>query len=123
MPRVGERVFARLGALCLGAGLVAIPLVGAGLGGILPVLAVTVLGFAMLTPSLSSLLSLHTPEGMQGEVLGIGQSSLSLARILGPFLGNVLFARDPELPYWAAAAVMLVAAALTLALPGRPSDS
>jgi len=123
MPRVGERAFARLGALCLGAGLVGIPLVGAGLGGVLPVLAVTVLGFAMLTPSLSSLLSLHTPEGMQGEVLGIGQSSLSLARILGPFLGNVLFARDAELPYWAAAAVMLVAAGLTLALPGRPSDS
>ncbi len=122
MPRVGERAFARLGALCLCTGLIGIPLVGAGLGGVLPVLAVTVFGFAMLTPSLSSLLSLHTPEGMQGEVLGIGQSSLSLARILGPFLGNVLFARDTELPYWAAAAVMLVAAALTLALPGRPSD-
>lgn len=122
MPRVGERAFARFGALCLGAGLVGIPLVGAGLGGVLPVLAVTVLGFAMLTPSLSSLLSLHTPEAMQGEVLGIGQSSLSLARILGPFLGNVLFARGADLPYWTAAAVMLVAASLTLALPGRPSD-
>jgi MFS family permease len=83
---------------------------------------VTVFGFAMLTPSLSSLLSLHTPEGMQGEVLGIGQSSLSLARILGPFLGNILFARDPASPYWAAAAVMLVAGAATLVLPGRPSD-
>lgn len=122
MPRVGERVFARLGALCLCAGLVGIPLVGSGLGGVLPVLAVTVLGFAMLTPSLSSLLSLHTPEGMQGEVLGIGQSSLSLARILGPFLGNILFDRDAELPYWAAATVMFVAGAATLALPGRPSD-
>jgi MFS family permease len=122
MPRVGERAFARIGAACLCAGLVGIPLVGSGLGGVLPVLAVTVFGFAMLTPSLSSLLSLHTPEGMQGEVLGIGQSSLSLARILGPFLGNVLFARDPESPYWAAAVVMFVAGAATLVLPGRPSD-
>lgn len=122
MPRVGERAFARIGAVLLCAGLVGIPLVGSGLGGVLPVLAVTVFGFAMLTPSLSSLLSLHTPEGMQGEVLGIGQSSLSLARILGPFLGNVLFARDPESPYWAAAVVMFVAGAATLVLPGRPSD-
>ena len=123
MPRVGERLFARIGALCLCAGLLGIPLAGTGLGGVLPVLGVTVLGFAMLTPSLSSLLSLHTPERMQGEVLGIGQSSLSLARILGPFLGNVLFAKDPQSPYWMAAAVMLLAGVATLALPGRPSDT
>jgi predicted MFS family arabinose efflux permease len=118
MPRVGERMFARVGAFCLCAGLALVPLVGSGLAGVLPVLAVTVFGFAMLTPSLSSLLSLHTPEGMQGDVLGIGQSSLSLA----PFLGNIVFARDPALPYWGGAALMLLAAAATLALPGRPSD-
>jgi MFS family permease len=122
MGRVGERAFARLGAVCLCLGFVAIARGGTSLGWVLPVLAVTVLGFAMITPSLSSLLSLHTPAGMQGEVLGLGQSGLSLARILGPFLGNVLFARDPETPYWMAAAVMLVATLASLALPGRPSD-
>ena len=122
MPRVGERPFAQLGSCCLAVGLLGIPLGGTSLGWVLPVLAVTVLGFAMITPSLSSLLSLHTPGGMQGEVLGVGQSGTSLARILGPYVGNVLFARNAESPYLMAAAVMVLAAASTLALPGRPSD-
>lgn len=122
MPRVGERAFAQLGSCCLAIGLLGIPFGGTSLSWVLPVLAVIVLGFAMITPSLSSLLSLHTPDGMQGEVLGVGQSGTSLARILGPYVGNVLFAYDPESPYLTAAAVMVLAAAATLALPGRPSD-
>ncbi|HEX5137592.1 MAG TPA: MFS transporter [Planctomycetota bacterium] len=122
MPRVGERRFSRIGAVCLGVGLLAIPLSGATIGSALPVFAVTVFGFAMLTPSLASLLSLHTPDGMQGEVLGVGQSATSLARILGPWVGNVLFARHIDSPYFMAAAVMALAAAATLLLPGRPSD-
>jgi DHA1 family tetracycline resistance protein-like MFS transporter len=122
MPRVGERRFSRIGAACLGIGLVTIPLSGATIGWALPVFALTVFGFAMLTPSLASLLSLHTPDGMQGEVLGVGQSATSLARILGPYVGNVLFARNIDRPYFVAAVVMAVAGAATLLLPGRPSD-
>jgi MFS transporter, DHA1 family, tetracycline resistance protein len=122
MPRVGERNFARAGACCLGLGLLGIALGGASLAYVLPVLAVTVFGFAMLTPSLASLLSLHTPGGMQGEVLGVGQSAASLARILGPYVGNLLLAQSLDAPYLMAAGVMALAAAATLALPGRPSD-
>jgi len=123
MPRVGERLFVRIGAVLLGLGLLGIPLGGTALSWVLPVLAVTVLGFAMVTPSLASLLSLHTPTDLQGEVMGLGQSGTSFARILGPFVGNVLFARNPESPYWAGAVLVLVAAAAALALPGRPADS
>ena len=123
MPRVGERRFVRLGTLLLAAGLLGIPLGGTALAWVLPVLAVTVVGFAMVTPSLASLLSLHTPSDLQGEVMGLGQSGTSFARILGPFVGNVLFAVDPESPYWAGAAMVFVAAAAALALPDRPADS
>jgi predicted MFS family arabinose efflux permease len=122
MPRVGERRFARLGAVLLMAGLAGIAVGGPEVSWLLVVLAVVVFGFAMITPSLSSLLSLHTPAGLQGEVLGVGQSGLSLARILGPYIGNELLSRDVSSPYWTAAAIMLVAVAATLALPGRPSD-
>jgi MFS family permease len=122
MPRVGERRFARVGAALLGLGLLAIALGGASLVFLLPVLAVTVFGFAMLTPSLASLLSLHTPGGMQGEVLGVGQSATSLARILGPYTGNLLLARSLDAPYLMAAGVMALAAVATLGLPARPSD-
>jgi predicted MFS family arabinose efflux permease len=116
MPRVGERRFAIAGALLLAAGLA-----GIALGGRLPVMAVAVLGFSMLTPSLASLLSLHTPAHMQGEVLGLGQSGLALARILGPWAGNLLFfGVSPRTPYWVAAAVMAAAAVASLAL--RPAE-
>jgi len=121
MPKVGERRFSRIGALCLGVGLFSIPYC-ASVGWAFPVFALAVFGFAMLTPSLASLLSLHTPDGMQGEVLGVGQSSTSLARILGPYVGNVMFARHINSPYFMAAAVMVLATAATLLLPGRPSD-
>jgi len=121
MARVGERRFSRIGAFCLGVGLLSIPF-SRSVWLALPVFALAVFGFAMMTPSLASLLSLHTPDGIQGEVLGVGQSATSLARILGPYVGNVLFARNVDSPYLVAACVMVVAAAATLALPGRPSD-
>jgi MFS family permease len=123
MPRVGERNFARAGAVCLGLGLLGITTGAASVGWAMPVFAVIVFGFAMLTPSLASLLSLHTPAGMQGEVLGVGQSATSLARIAGPYVGNMLLARGLDAPYLVAAGVTAVAAVATLALPGRPSDS
>lgn len=119
MPRVGERRFAIAGALLLACGLG-----GIALGGRLAVMAVAVLGFSMLTPSLASLLSLHTPAHMQGEVLGLGQSGLALARILGPYAGNVLFfGFAPRTPYWVAAAVMLAATVATLALRAPAADA
>jgi len=119
LPRFGERAFVRAGCLLLTAGLLGIALGGTSLAWILPVLAVAVLGFAMISPALSSMLSLFTPADMQGEILGLGQSGLSLSRILGPFFGNVLFAVTPETPYWAAAALMAFAFLGALAL--RPS--
>lgn len=122
MPRVGERNFARIGSLLLVLGLLGITAGGTSVAWAMPVFAVAVFGFAMMTPSLASLLSLHTPGGMQGEVLGVGQSATSLARILGPYVGNLLLARSLDAPYLMAAGVMVVAGLTTLALPDRPSD-
>ncbi len=123
MPRVGERNFTRVGSGLLALGLVGIAVGGSGLGWVLLVLAVSVLGFAMITPSLTSLLSLHTPDHMQGEVLGVGQSGLSLARILGPFLGNVLFAYWWAAPYWLGAGLMILAFLGALALRPAPGHA
>ena len=118
MPRVGERRFAILGALLLAAGLG-----GIAMGGRFGVMAVAILGFSMLTPSLASLLSLYTPADMQGEVLGLGQSGLALARILGPYVGNVLFfGYTPQTPYWVAAGIMVAAFVAALGLR-RPAPA
>ena len=102
MPKVGEERFVVLGCIVLGAGLLGIALKMPPLA----ILPVAVLGFSMLSPSLSSLLSRRTPADMQGEILGLGQSGLALARILGPYVGNVAFVVSPEMPYWIAAAIM-----------------
>jgi len=114
MPRVGEARFAMLGCLLLGGGLL-----GIALGGRFVVMAVAVLGFSMTSPSLASLLSQATPADMQGEVLGIGQSGLALARIFGPWSGNLLFGLSPEAPYEYAAAVMAIGLLGSLLLAAR----
>jgi MFS family permease len=138
MPRVGELNFVIAGALCLLLGLIGVGL-AADTVQALAVLPVAVLGFSMLTPSLASLLSRRTPPHIQGEVLGLGQSSLALARILGPFVGlslmglrsdpasevagriqSVTHASTPELPYWVAAGVMGLAFLGALVLRARP---
>lgn len=130
LPRFGELRFVVWGTLVLAGGLVAVAL-APGTGAALAALPVAVLGFSMLTPSLAGLLSRRTPAALQGEVLGLGQSSLALARILGPAVGNALLglehptpdtltARTPELPYWVAAAVMGLAFAGAVVLRRKP---
>jgi MFS family permease len=82
---------------------------GANFNLLLIAMAVEVTGFAMVNPSLQSLISRRSDPDYQGGVLGIAQSGSSLARILGPLFGNALFAYSVAWPYWAAVALMLVA--------------
>lgn len=64
-------------------------------------LAVSVTGFAFVNPSVSALVSKRADPNRQGEVLGVNQSSASLGRILGPFIGVFVFELHPSrtLPY------------------------
>ena len=77
-------------------------------------MAVFVVGLAFVTPSLQSLISRRTSPAQQGHVLGVTQSLSSLARIAGPVLGIRLFAYSPQVPLWSAAAIMAMAALLTI---------
>jgi MFS family permease len=115
----GERALAIAGGVTLGAGLLA---VGFAPGAVLLLLAapLPVLGFAMMNPSLASLLSRRTDPATQGGTLGVNQSCASLARILGPVSGNVLLAGHLRGPHYAGAAVMLVATLLALGLSSPP---
>jgi MFS family permease len=54
-------------------------------------LALGVVGFAFMTPSIQALISRRSDPNRQGEVLGVNQSFSALARIFGPVVGNVLF--------------------------------
>jgi len=76
--------------------------------------AVSVAGFAFVNPSVSALISKSADPDRQGEVLGVNQSFASLGRILGPFVGSMLFAMNAThtLPYVAAVGVLLLVATL-----------
>jgi DHA1 family tetracycline resistance protein-like MFS transporter len=73
-------------------------------------MSLSVIGFAFVNPSVSALVSKNSDPSRQGEVMGVNQSFASLGRILGPFLGSVLFqANDSRtLPYAAAVAVLAI---------------
>ena len=77
-------------------------------------MSIAVIGFAFVNPSVSALASKNADPARQGEVMGVNQSFASLGRILGPFLGSVLFYRHDSrtLPY--ALAVGLLAMVLML---------
>ena len=89
----------------------------------LPVLTVAVTGFALLTPSVQSLISRRSDPAKQGEVLGVNQSASALARILGPMLGPSLFYLRPKyvLPYLGGTALLVIVYWLTLRI--RPAAS
>ncbi len=119
MPKVGETNLVIGGALLMAIGLSGVAWAPT-LVPLLIALFTAVLGFSMVTPSLTSLLSLRTSPSTQGEILGLGQSMLSLARVLGPFVGNVLFGVRPTLPEWTATAILGGAFVLALSLRGAP---
>lgn len=75
---------------------------------LLVALAIVVAGFALMQPSLSSLVSRRVGPQDQGGVLGVGQSVNALARILGPAVGIPMLKASVWLPYVTASALMLV---------------
>jgi MFS family permease len=87
----------------------------------------TVVGFAFINPSISSLISRRTDRDQQGAVLGVNQSFASLGRIVGPLMGMTLFSLHPShsLPYAAAVGVLLAVVGLLPAIkaPIAPTRS
>jgi MFS family permease len=76
--------------------------------------AVEVTGFALMTPSLQSLISRRSDPSKQGGILGVSQSTSSLARVFGPLIAVPLFFQSAPLPYWAALLIMAVSTAIFL---------
>jgi multidrug resistance protein len=77
-------------------------------------LALLSIGYGLASPSVASLISKRSTRHSQGEVLGVNQSALSLARICGPVIAGVIYqALVPAAVYAAGAATALVALALT----------
>jgi len=72
-------------------------------------MSLAVIGFSFVNPSVSALVSKNADPNRQGEVLGVNQSFASLGRILGPFLGSLLFQMHVShtLPYMMAVITLI----------------
>ena len=77
-------------------------------------LALVSVGYGLASPSVASLISRRTGQHRQGEVLGVNQSAMSLARIFGPIAGTTIYGMmGPAAPY--VAGTLVAVAALILA--------
>jgi MFS family permease len=75
-------------------------------------------GFSCITPALNSLISRRSDPAQQGRILGVSQSVNSLARILGPLVGNVLLVKQLNAPYLLALVLIAMGGGLVL-IAGR----
>ena len=112
VPRTGEAALVVAGAAALATGLA--PLGSwpshAALYGMLFLIAS---GYGFGTTAVATLISRRTGHELQGEALGLNQSVLSLARVIGPIAGGMVYqALGPAAPYLGAAAVAAVAMVL-----------
>ncbi|HJP90578.1 MAG TPA: MFS transporter [Pyrinomonadaceae bacterium] len=129
VKRFGELPLVIVGALCFAISLFAVPFVGPAAGGLAALLVgggVFSMGNSLATPALTSLASKSVGAAEQGIVLGVTQSTASLARAVGPSLAAILISSavahlgadgEPHymsdhslfVTFWTGAAIMLIA--------------
>ncbi|HUY17964.1 MAG TPA: MFS transporter [Candidatus Binataceae bacterium] len=120
VARVGERTVLMVGVLVFLVGIGPLASLGSH-AALLIFLALLSLGYGFASPAVATLISKSAERHLQGEVLGLNQSAMSLARIAGPIGGGLAYQfLGPAAPYFASA--VLAAAALTL-LPQRQRTS
>lgn len=123
VKRFGEPRLIMAGSLLMSFGLVLLAYVLNAIE-LIAALSVLACGSAISTPSVQGLISRLSDPDKQGGVLGVAQSFASLARILGPVLGGVIFDRwGFQAAFVAAGSCMLVAFILSLQQLRRPLES
>ena len=143
VKRFGEIPLVIFGALCFAICLFAVPFVGPAAGGLGALLiggGVFSMGNSLATPALTSLASKSVGAAQQGVVLGVTQSTASLARAVGPSLTAILisssiahlgadgvshYMSDQSLfvTFWTGSAIMLMATLLAAYLTLRTGQS
>lgn len=112
--RYGEARLVNAGAILLALGLFMLPY-AATIPLLLVAMTMLASGFAIMSPSLNSLISLQVGPTEQGGIMGVTRSATTLARVVGPAWAGFLFAQyGRDWPYWAGGMVMLVVIALAI---------
>jgi len=125
LKRTTEKTLAMLGVLLLIIGLAYLPLV-TSLASLLVASSLIGIGNSFVTPTLNGLASRSAERSWQGRVIGLMQSSGSLARLVGPIIAGTLLTMDVghsyygRTPFWAASGILCVGLILALQLPAKP---
>jgi MFS family permease len=113
--RFGERRLLWTGALLLAIAFFSIPKIF-GVALLLLPLAVASVGRGVSQPSLLSLVSKGAFPNQRGSVMGIFQSSASLARVIGPAAAGWLYDGGQALPFFLAGTLMAAVVLLGLGI-------
>jgi multidrug resistance protein len=107
--KFGEKQLLMMGTISMGIGLLSIPFVPPAYF-LLQLISIVFVAFAngCITPAITSLISQAASKNEQGQVLGMNQSFGSLARVIGPVLGGILYDLHFGLPYAGGALIMVL---------------
>lgn len=122
VSKLGERTLITAGTLVSAIGLCVLPYC-TNFWMLAIDLVVLSFGQGVSTPSITSLLSQSVAADEQGSILGVNQSLSSLARVLGPIWGGLMFDIGFQWPFITAAGFAFVAFLLSLIHQTRPSLS
>ncbi|MCB9007273.1 MAG: MFS transporter [Ardenticatenaceae bacterium] len=125
LPRFGEANLVIIGGVLRGIGMFFFAIAVSPWFG-LPGSLFFASGMGLMMPPLQSLSTRTVSDEVRGGVLGLYQSTISLATIFSTALGGVIFAQNPRYPYWLGMALSLLAllpAYFFLRRPFPPSPS
>jgi len=115
VARLGEKRMLVSGLLFMAMAFPIIPWVHT-VGLLMIPLALSALGRAIAQPPMTSLVSMRGEAAGRGELMGVFQSSAALARIFGPLVAGVLYDFSAPGPFYLAALLFAVGAALSMGL-------
>lgn len=120
VPKVGEKKVATLGMMLTVPGFIGIAMVTRleSTALLYASLALVSIGSSLVMPSFSSLASRYVPDDRQGFALGVFRSFGSLARVIGPIAGGLLYyGLGSYAPYALGAVVLLIPVLMAAKLP------
>jgi len=106
-PRIGERRMLIAGVFLFAVTLFFVPF-GPTYASYFIILTPLAIGRSLIDPSLSSLISQAASAQEQGRTFGTFQGLNSLARVVGPAAGLVLYAHDIRLPFFLGGALSAI---------------
>lgn len=118
VKRYGERNLMLFGLIFLGLGLLMF-LWSSNLAILLVAVGILSIGDGAVTPTSTAVLSLITPAGEQGEILGFSQGIGGLGRTFGPIIAGALYAFGPTIPFLAGGSFALLAIVVMLPVMTR----